>query len=65
MTVRIDNLISHQFDLDLYNSSGQLVLDLDKIANNTKIDISNMSAGLYNAHLIFDQQLAKQMIIIQ
>jgi hypothetical protein len=41
MTVRIDNLISHQFDLDLYNSSGQLVLDLDKIANNTKIDISN------------------------
>ena len=65
ITVRTDNLSLNQVDLDLYNSSGQLVLELNKIANNTKIDISNMSAGLYNAHLIFEQELERQTIIIQ
>jgi len=65
ITVRIDNLKASQFDLDVYNSSGQLVLDLDKLANNTQIDLSKMSSGLYNAHLIFDQELERKTIIIQ
>ena len=65
ISVRIDNLKSNQVDVNLYNFSGKLVLELDKIANNTKIDLSNISSGIYNAHFIFDQQLERQTIIIQ
>ena len=65
INVKVDNLSTTSSYVKLYNSLGQLVFSSNYIENNSKIDISSISSGVYSAHIIGGNHITEQTIIIQ
>ena len=51
--------------LNIFNTLGQLILSKTIIHDNSDIDISNVSPGIYTAQIINKDKIIKQNIIIQ
>jgi len=65
INVKVDNLLTTYPSVKLYNSLGQLVFNSNYIENNSKIDVSSISSGVYSAHIIDGNHIIEQTIIIQ
>ena len=53
-----------QGDLYIFNNMGQLILSQTNLKENTKINVSFLPKGLYNAHLLLqDDQIIQNIII--
>jgi len=65
INVKVDNLSTTYSYVKLYNSLGQLVFSSNYIENNSKIDVSSISSGIYSAHIIDGSHIIEQTIIIQ
>ena len=65
INVKGDNLSAMDSYIKLYNSLGQLVFISNQIEHNSKIDVSSIPSGVYNAHLIGKNHITEHSIIIQ
>ena len=65
VNIRKDNLDIKGFTIKLFNSVGSLVFMQENTENNSTIDVSSISSGVYSAHLITESEIKKQTIIIQ
>ena len=62
--IKTDNFLLEITTLELFNSLGQLTYR-SNLNDNFSIDISNVSAGIYVAHFVTNEEIIKETIIIQ
>ena len=65
VNIRQDNLDVEDYTIKLFNSVGRLTLIKEGVENNSIIDVSLISPGVYSAHLITESEIKQQTIIIQ
>ncbi|MAQ69473.1 MAG: hypothetical protein CMD23_00050 [Flavobacteriales bacterium] len=57
--------VTKLISLKIINVVGQIVLNQSNLSNQSRIDVSSLSSGLYSAHIINEDGILKEKFIIQ
>jgi hypothetical protein len=62
--VKLDDYVNNSMVVEIYNSIGEVVKKLTVDSNNTNIDLSTYTNGVYMVKVIADNQVATKQIIL-
>ena len=65
INLNIRSISAQLMSLKIVNLVGEIVLSQADLSNESRIDISSLSSGLYSAHIINQNSVLKEKFIIQ